>query len=139
MVRGLIARGRGDPAKAARAFTSAREVVVADLAHSPEAPKSLLMLGLLEAMLGRPEEAIAAGRRGVELLPVAADALDGPLLAVNLAVIYAQLGELDRAVAELARLVRLPGGPTPGTLRIEPQWDPLRDHPEFQKLLEPAS
>ncbi|MEO5717628.1 MAG: tetratricopeptide repeat protein [Chthoniobacterales bacterium] len=136
---GLIARGRSDPAKAARAFTSAREVVVADLAHSPEAPKSLLMLGLLEAMLGRPEEAIAAGRRGVELLPVAADALDGPLLAVNLAVIYAQLGELDRAVAELARLVRLPGGPTPGTLRIEPQWDPLRDHPEFQKLLEPAS
>ena len=90
-------------------------------------------------MLGRGEEAIAAGERGVQKLPIAADALDGPLLAVNLAVIYAQLGERERALAELSRLVRLPGGPTPGTLRIEPQWDSLRDDPEFQDLLKPQT
>jgi TolB-like protein len=133
---GLIARGRGDESASARAFAAARELVLSDLAESPDTPKSLVMLGLLEAMLGRAEEAIAAGTRGVELLPISADAIDGPLLATNLAVIYAQSGETDRALAELERVVRLPGGPPPGTLRIEPQWDALRGDSRFQKFLD---
>ncbi len=130
---GLIARARGHDATGA--FEAAREAVLSDLSRSPDAPKALVMLGLLEAMLGRTQEAIAAGRRGVELLPIAADALDGPLLATNLAVIYAQSGEPELALEELEQVVRLPGGPTPGTLRIEPQWDSLREDPRFQKLL----
>ncbi|MGI8431778.1 MAG: FlgO family outer membrane protein, partial [Chthoniobacterales bacterium] len=132
---GLIALGRGQEGGATRAFGEARTVVLSDLAGRPEAPKSLLMLGLLEAMLGRAEEASAAGRRGVTLLPLSADALDGPLLAANLAVIYAQLGEKDLALDELERIVRLPGGPTPGTLRIEPEWNSLRNDLRFQDLL----
>ena len=110
---GLIARGRGQEEAARRAFEQALEVAHADAARSPDEPKTSVMLGLIYAMLGRAEEAIAAGERGVEKLPIAADALDGPLLAINLAVIYAEVGERERAVAELARLVRLPGGPTP--------------------------
>lgn len=132
---GLIARGRADDDKSIRAFASARAVVSADLAESPDAPKSLVMLGLIDAMLGCAESAIASGTRATELLPISADALDGPLLATNLAVIYAQLGETDHALDELERVVRLPGGPTPGTLRIEPQWDNLRAEARFQKLL----
>ncbi len=136
---GLIAGGRGNETAAQQAFEEALKVVRADVARSPDDPKTLVMLGLILAMLGRGEEAIAAGERGVQKLPIAADALDGPLLAVNLAVIYTQLGERERALAELSRLVRLPGGPTPGTLRIEPQWDSLRDDPEFQDLLKPQT
>ncbi len=63
------------------------------------------------------------------------DAYDGPILATNLAVVYAQVGEKERALAELERLVRLPNGPTPGLLRAEPEWDPLRSEPRFQALL----
>jgi tetratricopeptide (TPR) repeat protein len=132
---GLIARGRGNERIAGRAFEAAREVVKADLACSPDEPKTLIMLGLINAMLRRAEDAIAAAERAVQLLPISADALDGPLVAINLAVIYAQLDHSDRALRELERLVRLPGGPTLGTLRIEPLWDPLRAEPRFQKLL----
>jgi tetratricopeptide (TPR) repeat protein len=86
-------------------------------------------------MLGRAEDAIALGERAVQLLPISADALDGPLIATNLAAIYAQLGRREQALAALETLLRQIGGPTPGTLRVEPQWDSLRDEPRFQKLL----
>lgn len=52
---GLIARGRGQVGRSA--FETARETIIADLTRSPDTPKSLLMLGLLEAMLGWKEEA----------------------------------------------------------------------------------
>ena len=81
------------------------------------------MRGLIEAMLGREEDAIAAGERAAQVLPISADALDGPLIATNLAAIYALVGRRDQALAALETLVRQFGGPTPGTLRVEPQWD----------------
>jgi tetratricopeptide (TPR) repeat protein len=93
------------------------------------------MLGLIDAALGRKENALKHGRKAVELLPISEDAYDGPLLATNLAVIYAQVGEHDLAVQQLAELVVLPNGPTPGTLRVEPEWDPLRGDPRFEKLI----
>jgi len=133
---GLIARGRGKEEDARRAFAAAREMVTTEAAASPNDPKILIMQGLIDAMLGRAEDALAAGERAVQLLPISADALDGPLLATNLAAIHAQLGHADQAMAALEKLVRQIGGPTPGTLRIEPQWNSLRDDPRFKKLLE---
>ena len=132
---GLIARGRGREEEAARAFAAAREAVLAEAKESPNDAKILIMRGLVECMLGRAEEAIAAGERAAQLLPISADALDGPLVATNLAAIYALLGRREQALELLERLVRQIGGPTPGTLRIEPQWDALRDDPRFQRLL----
>ncbi len=132
---GLIARGRGREAEAAHAFATARKMVLAEAEGSPNDAKILIMRGLIEAMLGRSEDAIAAGERAAQLLPISADALDGPLIATNLAAIYAQLGRHDQALALLETLVRQAGGPTPGTLRVEPQWDSLRDDPRFQELL----
>jgi hypothetical protein len=75
------------------------------------------------------------GRRAVELLPVSKDAYDGPIMATNLAVVYAHLGERDLAIGQLSSLVKVPNGPTPGTLRIETEWDPLRGDPRFEKLI----
>jgi TolB-like protein len=132
---GLIARGRGREEEAARAFAGAKERVLAEAAESPNDGKILIMRGLIEAMLGQTEEAVAAGEGAVSLLPISADALDGPLLATNLAAIYTQIGQRDKALAILEGLVSHIGGPTPGTLRIEPQWDPLRSDPRFQRLL----
>ena len=71
----------------------------------------------------------------MELLPISRDAYDGPLIATKLAVIYAQAGETDRAFELLDDLMKMPNGPTPGTLRVEPEWDPLRSDPRFEKLL----
>ncbi|HEY3663912.1 MAG TPA: FlgO family outer membrane protein [Chthoniobacterales bacterium] len=131
---GLIARGRGNEEEAGRAFRAAKEAVLIEAVESPNDPKILIMQALIDSMLGREDEAIATGERAVQLLPISADALDGPLLATNLAAIYAQLGRNDQALDLLAKLVRQIGGPTPGTLRVEPQWDPLRDDPRFHDL-----
>jgi TolB-like protein/Tfp pilus assembly protein PilF len=132
---GLIARGRGDMEVAERAFESTQRVVEADLVQTGDDAKITAMLGQVHALRGHKEEAIAAGRRAMELLPISRDAFDGPLIALKLAVIYAQIGEPDRAFELLGELMKLPNGPTPGTLRVEPEWDPLRNDPRFEKLL----
>jgi TolB-like protein/Flp pilus assembly protein TadD len=132
---GLIARGRGNLNAAERAFESAQRVVEADLAKAQDDAKLTAMLGLVHAYRGCKDAAIAAGRRAVELLPVSRDAYDGPLIAAKLAVIYAQLGEIDHAIELLSDLVKTRNGPTLGTLRIEAEWDPLRGDERFEKLI----
>jgi TolB-like protein/Flp pilus assembly protein TadD len=131
---GLIARGRSDKDAAEHAFRSAQRTVEADLAKASGDAKLVAMLGLVHSMKGRHEDAIAAGQRAVELLPIARDAYDGPLIATKLAVMYAAAGQSDRAIELLKQLVASPNGPTPGTLRAEREWDPLRSDPRFEAL-----
>jgi serine/threonine-protein kinase len=132
---GLIARGRGDKESAEAAFARAHEIVEDDLVKAPDDAELVAMLGLVLGMRGRKEEAIAAGHRAVKLLPISKDAFDGPLIVAKLAVIYAQAGEAARALVLLEELVEVPNGVTPGALRVEPEWDPIRDDPRFAKLL----
>jgi TolB-like protein/Flp pilus assembly protein TadD len=132
---GLIARGRGDNDSAQSAFVTAHEIVEDDLLKAPDDAELVAMLGLVLGMRGLKEKAIAAGHRAVELLPISKDAFDGPLIAAKLAVIYAQLGEPARAMVLLEELVNLPNGVTPGALRVEREWDPLRSDPRFEKML----
>jgi len=67
-------------------------------------------------------------------LPIAKDSFDGPILATTLAAVSAKLGEKDSAIRQLEALIGVPNGPTPGTLRVEPEWDSLRDDPRFKRL-----
>ena len=114
---GLIARGRGEMDAAERAFAVAQRMVEADLAQWPDDPKAMALMGLVHAALrGEKRRRFTLGRRAVEFLPISKDAYDGPLLATKLAVIYAQVGELDLALELLAGLVTTPNGPTAGTL-----------------------
>ncbi len=132
---GLVARARGNVDAAQHAFEAADRVVERDLAQWPDDVKAIMMLALIHAALGRKEDALREGRRAVELLPISKDAYDGPILATNLAAIYAQVGEYDLALEQLGELISVPNGPTPGTLRVEPEWDSLRGDPRFEKLL----
>ncbi len=131
---GLIALGRGEAEAAERAFELARETVKPRISDAADDTKAHAMLGLIEAMLGRKEDALRHGRAAVASLPIERDAYDGPVIAATLALIYVQVGEIDLALEELSRLVRLPNGLTPALLRIEPEWDPLRADARFQKL-----
>jgi TolB-like protein/Flp pilus assembly protein TadD len=132
---GLIARGLGKQDEARRAFEATRREVEADLGCCADDAKAIAVLGLVHAALGQKEEALREGEQAAAMLPVSLDAYDGPILAANLAVIYAQVGEKDLAISQLEELRGLPMGPTSGTLRVEPEWDPLRGDSRFEKLV----
>ncbi|HYJ06363.1 MAG TPA: hypothetical protein VEX43_14605, partial [Chthoniobacterales bacterium] len=112
-----------------------RRDVEADLGCCADDAKAFAMLGLVHAALGQKEEAMRAGEQAAAMLPVSLDAYDGPIIATNLAVIHGQVGEKDLAISQLEELRGLPMGPTPGTLRVEPEWEPLRGDPRFEKLV----
>jgi cytochrome c-type biogenesis protein CcmH/NrfG len=133
--KGLVAQADGDIDAAQHELEKAERVVELELAKWPDDAKTIMMLAFIYAALGRQGDALREGRRAVGLLPISKDAFDGPILATNLAAIYAQVGERDLALEQLARLIEVPNGPTPGTLRIEPEWDALRGDPRFDKIV----
>jgi TolB-like protein/Flp pilus assembly protein TadD len=131
---GLIAQARGNESSARAAFEQAKRAVRDDLVQSPDDAKTVAMLALIHAAVGEKDEALGAATRARELLPIAKDSFDGPILATTLAAVSAKLGEKDSAIQQLESLVGIPNGPTPGTLRVEPEWDSLRDDSRFKKL-----
>jgi TolB-like protein/Tfp pilus assembly protein PilF len=121
----------------ARAEFEALRPALEDLLHShPDAPNIHGMLGVALAGLGRRQEALDAGKRAVELLPVERDAVDGRTPLAFLAMIHARIGEPEAAVELLERLLSRPSDVFVNWLRVDPTWDPLRGHPEFERLLE---
>ena len=132
---GVVARAKGDLVAAQSAFTAAHAAQEAKVRAQPDAAPALSMLGLIDAGLGRKEEALREGRRAVELMPIAKDLTDGPQLVYNLAWIYAWTGERDLAIEQLEIVSKIPNGPTYGDLRLDPIWDPLRGDPRFEKIV----
>jgi hypothetical protein len=90
---------------------------------------------LIDAGLGRKDEAVREGRRAVELLPVEKDAINGPLMIAYLAMIAAWVGDKDLACEQLAIAVRPPSTVSYGQLKLKPYWDPLRGEPRFEKIV----
>ena len=134
-VQGLVARMKGDTVAARVAFTAARAQQEEAVRARPDDGPALCVLGLIDAALGRKEEALREGRRAVELLPVAKNALDGPDVLYFYAVICAWTGERDLAIEQLQTLAKIPGGPSYGELRLDADWDPLRGDPRFEKIV----
>jgi TolB-like protein/Tfp pilus assembly protein PilF len=132
---GLVARLKGDGAAAKAAFVAAR-VEAEEVVHAePDVGVALSVLGLIDAQLGRKEEALREGRRAEELSPLAQNALEGADALYALAMIYAWTGERDLAVTQLQQLARIPGGPSYGDLHLDPAWDSLQDNPRFRKIV----
>ena len=94
-----------------------------------------MLLGLTLAYLGRKAEAIREGRRGVELLPISRDSFLGPYVQLQLVRIYLLTGEPGLALNELEPLLRVPFYLSPGWLRLDPTFDPIRKESRFQRLV----
>jgi serine/threonine protein kinase/tetratricopeptide (TPR) repeat protein len=134
-MEGVIARMTKDDAGAHAAFTAARaeqqKVIQANESYGPP----LCVMGLIDAGLGRKEEALREGRRAVELLPVEKDPINGIAMVKYLAVIAAWVGDKDLACEQLAIAIHPPSRLTYGELKLLPFWDPLRGDPRFEKIV----
>jgi TolB-like protein/Flp pilus assembly protein TadD len=133
--KGLLARLKGDAAGADAAFSAARAQQEEAVRTAPDDASKLCYLGLIDASLGRKEDARREGRRAVELLPSTKDALNGTEVLYFYAVICAWTGERDQAIQQLHTLARLPAGVSYGEIRLDPFWDPLRGDPRFEKIV----
>jgi serine/threonine-protein kinase len=138
---GLAARMRGDREAAHAAFGVARSEMHDLVDRSPGAARLISQLALIDAGLGRKEEAVRGGQRACELMPVKKSAMVGPGVAVNLAAVYAWTDQPDQALALLDELVNgaasvsLMFQPSYGDLRLNPIWDPLRHDSRFEAIV----
>ena len=134
-VEGVISRMMKDENEARSAFTAARAEQEKIIQAQPNYGPPLCVLGLIDAALGRKEEALREGRRAVVLLPVEKDAINGVAMIKYLAMIAAWVGDKDLACEQLAVAIRPPSRLTYGQLKLLPFWDPLRSDPRFEQIV----
>jgi TolB-like protein/Tfp pilus assembly protein PilF len=135
---GVIARMTNDEHKAQLAFAAARAEQEKIVQAQPDYGPAWCVLGVIDAALGRKEEALSEGRRAVELLPMEKDSVNGIQMIKYLAMIAAWVGEKDLACEQLATAVRYPTSGLElsyGELKLMPWWDPLRGDPRFEKII----
>src|SRR6266446_5630070 len=136
VIEGVIGRMTKNEDKARAAFTAARAVQEKRVQEQPEWGPALCVLGLIDAGLGRKEDALREGRRAVELLPAQKDALNGAHMIEYFAIIAAWVGEKDLACKQLAAVAPLDSTSISyGQLKLLPYWDPLRGDPRFEKIV----
>jgi len=124
----------GDRARAC--FDSARVILEHELDIRSDDHRVHSSLGIVYAGLGRKDDALREGKRGVDLFPVSKDAFIGPARMTDLAIIYLMVGEYDSALDQIEYLLSIPSWFSVSLLRLDPRYDPLRKLPRYQKLME---
>ena len=137
---GVVARLKGDGPAARAAFMKARTQLEEELRLHPESIGLFSDLGLIDAALGRKQEALSEGRRAMELVPSVPEAMTGwysneGFAKTRFAMICAWADERELALEQLEAVTKVPGGPSYGELRLHPMWDPLRRDPRFEKIV----
>lgn len=130
----LVARQQGDKAREQSILLPLRESAEADLRNRPEDSSLLSRLAIIDAYLGRKEEALREGEKAVELKPISRDAVSGPERVTALAEVCMVIGDRDQAIQLLSEVARIPYGPSYGQL-LSLRWDSLRDDPRFQNIV----
>jgi tetratricopeptide (TPR) repeat protein len=125
----------GEVSKTRAYAEEARKGFEEQLKTQPNNHRTLAALGLALAYLGYKEQAIQTGQRAALAMPVTKDASEGMVALSNLVRIYILVGQPENALDQLEQLMKLPGLWSPGWLRIDPNFDPLRKNPRFQKLV----
>jgi tetratricopeptide (TPR) repeat protein len=136
LLRCVALDGAGDRDGARAAGESAVSVLTAELERRPYDHRLYSGLGHAYAILGRNPDAMAAAEQAVEMWPLTRDAYEGTLPVIASAKISARVGDPDKAVGRLEELLSIPCRLSVPLLRLDPAWDPIRDHPRFQEMLE---
>ena len=125
----------GETGRAREEFETARRMLESEIRKIPDDGRYHSSLGVAYAALGLREQALAAGRRGIELLPMSRDSVYGGIHVIDLAHIHTLLGQDEEAVHRLEELLARPGWISAPWLEMDPRWKSLRSHPRFQALL----
>jgi TolB-like protein/class 3 adenylate cyclase/Tfp pilus assembly protein PilF len=133
--RALLARMLKDQNKARFAFNAIRPEQEKIVQSQPDYGPPVCILALIDAGLGRKEEAEREIRHAVDLVPLEKDALNGADMIQYSAIVAAWVGEKDPALQNLAKAAQVPGFVTYGRLKLLPWWDPLRGDPRFDKIV----
>jgi len=114
-----------------------RALLEARLAERPEDRISMTGLAWVYVCLGRNADALRVARQAADLLPIEKDALQGPFFLAGLAEIEARIGHAEDALKIIRQLITAPAGSfvSIARLKIDPVWDPIRNDPDFQKLI----
>jgi hypothetical protein len=131
----LISRLQGEQPRANSSFAGTREQLNQKVQQSPENALLLSKLGVVDALLNDKESAISEAKRAVEMLPISKDAVDGPSMVYNLAMVYAWTNEQDLAFQGLGPMTKIPNGIYYGDLTFDQDFYPLRKDARFEKLL----
>jgi predicted Zn-dependent protease len=132
---GVVAHLKGDETSARGAFMRARAQQEEEIRANPDNVTLLSELGLIDAALGRKEEALSEGRRAMELAARVKDSGTETYAKVCFAISCTWTGERELALGQLEALTKAPGDATYGDFRLNPMWDPLRGDPRFEKIV----
>jgi TolB-like protein/Tfp pilus assembly protein PilF len=131
----MIARAKGDSARAIAAFSTARTILEQRLVVKPGDARTLAVLAQVDAGLGDKELAIQEAQHAVDLMPLSKDIYDGALVLEGLAQVYTWTNEPDRAIELLQKLATMPSYVNYARLKLLPMWNPLRGDPRFEKIV----
>jgi TolB-like protein/Tfp pilus assembly protein PilF/phage shock protein PspC (stress-responsive transcriptional regulator) len=131
----MVARAKGDSARATVALRECREILAQRLIVKPEHARTIAVLAQVDAGLGEKDLAIREAQHAIELMPTSKDIYDGALVLEGLAQVYTWSGERDRAIELVQKLVTMPSYITYARLKFHPLWSPLRGDPRFEKIV----
>ena len=133
--RGLLARMIKDENNARSLFGAMRAAQEKIVQAQPDYGPAVCVLALIDAGLGRKEEALREIRRAVELVPIEKDSLNGADMIQYSAIVAAWVGEKDLALQNLAKAAQLPSLLSYGRLKLLAWYDPLRGDPRLEKIV----
>ena len=131
---GATYRLLGDSARARAYGDTSRMAMDEALRAFPQNAQLNELMGRALVLAGRTTEAVRVGERSLALRETEMDAANGPYFRFQVARIFIQAGQYDRALNLIEPLLGRPGDLTPGWLRIDPIFDPLRGNPRFDRL-----
>ncbi|HSE43376.1 MAG TPA: protein kinase [Acidobacteriota bacterium] len=116
-------------------FDKTRLFLEQQVKEKPDYAEAYFALGKAYAGLGRKEDAIRAGKKGMELTPLSIDKFMAPAYMLDMAEIYTDLGEYDQAFDLIETILSNPSWFSVKLIEIEPAWDPLRTHPRYKQIV----